>query len=330
MLVLVSVGSAGAFYVWQSGWQTDVEDKMGGAGEIQEMLSVGGSSTVFEFSKVAAPLFESANKGFKISVSSGGSGAGVAGVGTGVLDIGSASRDVKTSELAEYPDLNRDGKKDYGVDLVTYTVAWDAVVVIVPDGNPHGLVDINESVLYDIYATNGGLTGHISILDTDIIADGVQWDEVPDGTGPGNFCIGAQDVNCYDRLDHGGTEEVFVKKLLGKGDNQLEELGINVNHAQGNQQLLPAVAGDPDGLGFMSVGYANENSDQIDIVSYDGSGSDITEEDILEGIYAGSRPINYITVGEATGDALRYIEFCMTPENNQFIASECGYISVFP
>ena len=130
MLVLVAVGSAGAFYMWQTGWQSDIEGTAEGGTELQASLSIGGSSTVYEFSAIAAEYYSAAHPNYKISYQKGGSGAGVASVGMGAVDIGSASRFVKDTENAKYPDLNKDGVKDYGRDLVEHVLAWDAVVIL--------------------------------------------------------------------------------------------------------------------------------------------------------------------------------------------------------
>jgi ABC-type phosphate transport system substrate-binding protein len=181
MLVLVAVGSAGAFYVWQSGWQGGIEDKVSGSGDLQASLTIGGSSTVYEFSAVATEYYHAANPNYRISYQKGGSGAGIAAVGTGAIDIGSASKFMDNEEKDDYPDLNKDGNKDFGKELVEHVIAWDAVAVVTSTGNSHGLVSIDEDTLYDIYATNGNLATHSSTLDFD--GDGtIQWDEVPTDT----------------------------------------------------------------------------------------------------------------------------------------------------
>ena len=68
-------------------------------------LTVAGSTTVLPISQECARLLMDANPDLRISVSGGGSGHGVKAVGAGEINIGAASRDVKSSELEEYPDL---------------------------------------------------------------------------------------------------------------------------------------------------------------------------------------------------------------------------------
>jgi phosphate transport system substrate-binding protein len=296
MLVLVSVGGSASYYMWQTGWQKDVEDKASGAGEFKDSLSIGGSSTVYEFTAIAAEWFEVANPGYKVSYQSGGSGAGVASVGKGIVDIGSASRFVKDSEHAKYPDLNGDGSKDRGHNLVTHTVAWDAVVVVT--ANPAAPDNITRSDLFEIY----------------------------NGTNMHGF--GA----AVDRSDASGTEEVFAELVLDLGTSTLEEAGIETGHSYpGNQELIAALIANPDWIGFTSYGMAKETS--LKILDFQGTDDPEpvtpSEDTIMDGTYDGARPINYITVDEPTGDIAEYINFCLAPRNNQDIAEEAGYISIY-
>ncbi len=68
-------------------------------------LTIAGSTTVLPINQECARLLMDANPDLRISVSGGGSGHGVKSVGAGEIDIGAASRDVKSSELEQYPDL---------------------------------------------------------------------------------------------------------------------------------------------------------------------------------------------------------------------------------
>jgi phosphate transport system substrate-binding protein len=68
-------------------------------------LTIAGSTTVLPINQECARLLMVANPDLRISVSGGGSGHGVKAAGTGEIDIGAVSRDVKSSELEQYPDL---------------------------------------------------------------------------------------------------------------------------------------------------------------------------------------------------------------------------------
>ncbi len=330
MLVLVSVGAAGAFYAWQTGWQQDSTDQMSDFDGKSQLL-IGGSSTVYEFTAIAAPLFEKAYPNVKVSYQAGGSGSGVIGAGEGVVDIGSASRYVKSTEYATYPDL------------IEHTVAYDAIVMIVSDDNTHIDPESEGLTITDIqavYHINGGVAW------ANLPANVKTWALSP--TGPfefgnvsGNPQVNWTDgtkVNIYERADHSGTEDVFCAKLLRGDEKQLDEQSPAINcpyKSTGNADLLSDLAADPHGLSFMSFGAAKENND-VDMLDIDfGDGYvEPTENNIKKPVgdsdkYESYRPINYITLGDASGYAKIYLEFVRQTMTNQDIADECGYMSIY-
>lgn len=69
-------------------------------------ISVSGSTTVQPLAEKLAEAFMTENTGIRIDVQGGGSSVGVKAAGQGTSDIGMASREIKGSELAEFPKLN--------------------------------------------------------------------------------------------------------------------------------------------------------------------------------------------------------------------------------
>jgi len=69
-------------------------------------VSVSGSTTVQPLAEKLAEAFMTENSGVRIDVQGGGSSVGVKAAGEGTSDIGMASREIKESELAEFPNLN--------------------------------------------------------------------------------------------------------------------------------------------------------------------------------------------------------------------------------
>ncbi len=175
MLVLVSVGSAGAFYAWQSGWQGGIENEIGTGNDWKNAdIVIGGSSTVYEFSALAAPMFEDEYENrYRVSIQKGGSGAGITAVGTGVVDIGSASKDLSASDYEKYPDLE------------VFKVAVDAVVMIVPSANTHGLQSIDRTTLQDMYKIKTDAPANSLLQYANIPAGGpIAWTTVPSTVTP--------------------------------------------------------------------------------------------------------------------------------------------------
>jgi phosphate transport system substrate-binding protein len=88
-------------------------------GTVQE----GGSTSVEPLARMWAGAFEILHPGAVNLIQGGGSSASVRGVAEGIFDIGAASREVKRSELEEWPSL------------ITYHIAIDGVAIVVHPSN---------------------------------------------------------------------------------------------------------------------------------------------------------------------------------------------------
>ncbi len=69
-------------------------------------ITISGSTTVQPLAEKLAEAFMTENTGVRIDVQGGGSSVGVKAAGEGTSDIGMASREIKESELTEFPNLN--------------------------------------------------------------------------------------------------------------------------------------------------------------------------------------------------------------------------------
>ncbi|NSW50887.1 MAG: phosphate ABC transporter substrate-binding protein [Anaerolineae bacterium] len=94
------------------------------AEETSGSLSIAGSTTVQPVAELLAEAFMAANPGIEVTVAGGGSSTGVKSVAEGQVNIGMASREIKDSEMTDWPDL------------VPYAIAKDGVAVVVHPDNP--------------------------------------------------------------------------------------------------------------------------------------------------------------------------------------------------
>ena len=99
-------------------------------------IDVGGSTTVQPLAEKWAKAYE----GGGVTVTGGGSSAGVKGVTGGVLDIGAISRDLKSDEMDRWPDL------------VATTIAHDGVAIVVHPSNPNSVTNLTIEEVRDIFA----------------------------------------------------------------------------------------------------------------------------------------------------------------------------------
>ena len=121
------------------------------AAELSGELTIAGSTTVLPINQECARVLMVENPELRISVSGGGSGHGVKAVGEGAIDIGAASRDVKSKEMEMYPDLK------------PVAVGKDSVAIVVSD-----LTMEDASKIFSGEITNwkdvGGTDGEIRVI----------------------------------------------------------------------------------------------------------------------------------------------------------------------
>lgn len=146
------------------------------AATLSGTISVAGSTTVQPLAEELAEAFRAANPDVKIDVQGGGSSVGVKSAGQGTVDIGTASREIKESELKEFPDLK------------IYTIALDGIAIVVHPGVVIGNLTVEQ--VRDIFS--GKITN---------------WKEVG---GPDKAIV------VVSREEGSGTRGAFEELVMGK------------------------------------------------------------------------------------------------------------------
>ncbi|MBN1487527.1 MAG: phosphate ABC transporter substrate-binding protein, partial [Anaerolineae bacterium] len=140
-------------------------------------ISIAGSTTVQPLAELFAEAFTAMNPAVKIDVQGGGSSTGVKSAGEGTVDIGNASREVKTSEFDEYPDIK------------VYAIAYDGIAIATQPG--FAVTELTLEQVRDIFA--GEITN---------------WSEVG---GP------SENIIVVSREEGSGTRAAFEEMVLGEG-----------------------------------------------------------------------------------------------------------------
>jgi len=118
---------------------------LGGCGQsLSDTITEGGSTTVQPLADKWSEAFEAKNPNVNVIVQGGGSSAGVKGCAQGTFDIGAASRELKSSETSQWPDL-----------VVTH-VAADGVAIVVHPTN--SITDLTLEEIKNIFATGSNDT----------------------------------------------------------------------------------------------------------------------------------------------------------------------------
>ena len=266
-------------------------------------ILIGGSTTVQPLSDLIAKQFMANNTGVKITVQGGGSGAGEVGIGKGTFDIGAASEMVPAATMKTYPNIT------------TYTVGGSGVAIIAGSGVTVPANGFSIKDLADSYASGKPVASLAS--------------------------AGIKEI--YTRAESSGTADSFGGYLFTNKTYIYANTSNNLRTANGNDGVLAAVQGDPNGLGFVDFGFTHGATGIQLVPAQDSSGKSYTPSDSnikagLKDYFAKQnsstnyplklvRPLNYLTNGPATGIVKSYIDFAMTA-NNEFAFQQCGYFSM--
>lgn len=191
-------------------------------------------------------------------------------------------------------DIGNSGRKATEQEIATYNlhmVKWaiDGVGVVV---NPNNKVtSLSTGQLQDIFS------GKIS-----------SWKE-----------LGGEDreINLYDRDAASGTRSVFWEKAIKE-----TEVSKKANVVVSNGAMKTAIAGDPYGIGYVSVGHIDAT---VAPVALDGVVPNL--ETVKSGTYWVSRGLYSLTKGTPTGLNKLFLDFILSPRGQQ-IAMDKGFISV--
>lgn len=131
--------------------------------------------------------------------------------------------------------------------------------------------------------------------------------------------VGGMDkaINVYTRDEASGTREVFWKKAIDK-----EDITPGANVVVSNGAMKSAVANDPYGIGYVSVGHIDASVMPLAI-----DGVTPTLETVKSGQYPVARGLFSNTRGEPTGLTQTFIAFLFS-ETGQKIAAEKGFVAV--
>lgn len=132
-------------------------------------------------------------------------------------------------------------------------------------------------------------------------------------------------ISVVSREDGSGTRGAFIELF---GVEEKDDAGNKTDHttqeaiiANSTEIVLSNVAGDPNAIGYVSLGSL---SDQVKALKIDGA--EATVENIKSGTYKISRPFNIATNGTPSEITQDFINFIMSSKG-QAVVEEKGYIA---
>ncbi|QYG91356.1 hypothetical protein HC251_02165 [Iamia sp. SCSIO 61187] len=254
-------------------------------------ITITGSSTVEPVSTFVAEAFRGQNGKVDPTVDGPGTGDGFERLCSGVADIAGASRPIEEDELAACHEA--------GIEVIELAIGLDGVAVITSAGN-----DVECLTFADLYALAG------------IEAEGVdRWSEAeavaeelgsttsfPDESlllaGPG------EESGTYDAFISIVLEEVAGPRV-DAGAITEDEAGLarpDYAASADDNSIIETVAGEPGGLGWVGLAYA-EQSEDVRIIPIARAPGDPcvtpTAETVMDGSYPISRDLYIYVSAEA-------------------------------
>ncbi len=136
---------------------------------------------------------------------------------------------------------------------------------------------------------------------------------------------GGESISVISREDGSGTRGAFIELL---GIEQKNEAGEKIDHTtdaaditNSTSVMMTAVAGNPNAIGYISLGSLNDTVKALQI-----DGVDANVANIKSGAYKIARPFNIATGASISDAAQAFIGFIMSADGQRVI-EENGYIA---
>jgi phosphate transport system substrate-binding protein len=255
-------------------------------------LVIQGSDTLLEVSMYWVENYSKANPSVNISVTGGGSGTGIAALINKTVDLATASRSIKDSEI--------ESAKNQGIDIKEIVVAWDGISVVLNNDNPVTELSIEQiSKIFTGETTN--------------------WNEI--GGDDGEILVISRDSSS-------GTFGYFKKRVVQlngtvKENNYTQE----ALYLASNVSIREEVSINKNAIGYIGLGYLDDSIKTVDII-----GEDTTEsvKPSIKNVQNGSYPISrqlfiYVSETDLTDLGKAFLEY-VAGEEGQSIAKEIGFV----
>lgn len=225
-----------------------------------------------------------------LDVAAHGSGTGFSALAENTAELAASSRPIKDSEAASLAPLG-DLRSPEGEQVI----AIDGLAVILHPSNPLQALSVEQ--LARVFA------GEVK-----------RWEELGGRGGA---------INLYARDDKSGTWDTFKELVLSSHG---KALAAGARRFESSTQLSDAVAGDPQGIGFIGLPYIRQ-AKALAISAGDSQPMLPSSELVATEDYPLSRRLFlYIKPGESNPWAQQLVRFAHSPRGQQVVA-ESGFIA---
>jgi phosphate transport system substrate-binding protein len=260
-------------------------------------LNIAGSTTVKPIVDKAAEAYQKLHPETQFAVGAGGSGQGIKLAGSGEVQIGMSSRDLKSEEKTQYPNLN------------SVKIGLDGIAIVVNAANP--VKQITAQQVVDVYTgkiTNwkdlGGQDAPITLISVN----------KKHGTLDGF----AENFKLETKCDGNEAGVPMYFKTKGTGDYS----ATSATTVDGNKSVLAAIVTQPNAIAFASLGAVQVLAAKgAAVKALDLDGVTATEANVVDGKYTFQRTLYVLTNGAPTGDIDSFVKFLTSNEGQAIVKS---------
>ena len=252
-----------------------------------------GSDTMVNLALAWAETYQTIKPNIRISVTGGGSGTGITALINQSTDIANASRAIKSEEI--------DSAKAQGIDPIQFTVARDAIAVIVNLNNPINQLTLEQ--ISDIYS------GKIN-----------NWKE-----------IGGEDrpIVRLSRETNSGTHVYFLETVLRLGQDDNKTLfSPDTLLLPSSEGIIAEVRDNPNTIGYDGLGYVIPEVKLVAVAKDNKSAFEYPSiETVNNNAYPIARDLYMYTAGQPVGVIKDYIDWILSAEGQE-IVSNLGFVPI--
>jgi len=252
-----------------------------------------GSDTMVNLALAWAERYQQEHAQVSLSVTGGGSGTGITSLLNGTVDIANASRAITPAEIQT--------AKTNGFEPVEFTVARDAIAVIVNPENP---------------------VQHLSLPQISLIYKGQinNWQEVGGENRP---------IVRLSRETNSGTHVYFLETVIRLGNSK------DKNIFSADTLLLPSSEGiiselrdNPNAIGYDGLGYVTPDVKVIAVSQQNGGPYILpSAATVNDKTYPIARDLYMYTHGQPSGAIKDYLNWIVSPEAQQ-IVTNLGFVPI--
>ncbi len=252
-----------------------------------------GSDTMVNLALAWAERYRELHPEVNLVVTGGGSGTGIAALLNNTVDIANASRAIKPEEEA--------AARANGVVPVEFTVARDAIAVVVHPSNPVDTLTLQQV--------------------SDIFSGKIQnWQEVGGEDRP---------IVRLSRETNSGTHIYFMGAVvrLGRADDRTL-LSTDTLLLPSSEGISAEVRENPNTIGYEGLGYVTGDMKTVALgLTPEGPFWSPSIETVRSGDYPVAREMFMYTAGEPEGAIRDFIDWVLQPEA-QAIVQALGFVPI--